>query len=105
MEFDSFEKLGEHTAEIITSFSEFNNLRVLNLQFYYDDGMNLYLLNTYLQAVIDLAKKLQNLEQFTLSGVKLNEEIVVEFVEHAPKLKELHLHYCHFFSTRTLIVL
>lgn len=106
MAFQSFEDIQKTTdgaAEIITSISEFNNLRVLILDFYYEEGFALHLVNTCLQSVIGLAKSLRNLEQFKLCGLKLDEETVAEFVQHAKKLKELHLHHCEVFSTRTLI--
>lgn len=55
------------------------------------------------ESIITLAKSLEDLERFDLHDLQIGEDIVVQFVRHAKKLKVLHLHSCGIFATESLI--
>lgn len=92
----TLEELYGELNEIVYYLTKLSKLKQLKL-FYSDSESDQQ------ESIITLAKSLEDLERFDLHDLQIGEDIVVQFVRHAKKLKVLHLHSCGIFATESLI--
>lgn len=97
-------EIGENLDVLLEKINGLKNLKWLHILYRKMDVEAIDEANTsQQQAIVSLAKTHTNLEQFNLTGLKLDQEIVVDFVRFASKLNSLRFHDCNIFATTSLI--